>query len=144
VTAELQGRVICEQFGALWVTRAPLEYRDDLRRVVVPEGHVHDFASIPRPLWSVLPPTDPTYAAAAIVHDWLYASWQYERADADAVLYYAARALGSSRARAWCLWVGVRLGGGWAYMSGPERQTQLRADFDAYQARINGTDGGGR
>lgn len=40
-------------------------------RIVIPAGFVTDFASIPRPLWSYLPPTG-DYKLAAVVHDYLY------------------------------------------------------------------------
>lgn len=38
--------------------------------VVVPEGFVSDKHSVPRPLWSLVPPDQ--YARAAIYHDWAY------------------------------------------------------------------------
>lgn len=39
-------------------------------RVVVDFDFVTNFASIPRVLWSLLPPTGP-YTAATVIHDWL-------------------------------------------------------------------------
>lgn len=39
--------------------------------VRVPAGFVTDFASIPRVLWALLPPTG-RYSKAAVVHDMLY------------------------------------------------------------------------
>ena len=39
--------------------------------IVVPAGFVTDFASTPRALWSVIPPTG-RYQLAAVVHDFLY------------------------------------------------------------------------
>lgn len=39
--------------------------------IIVPAGFVTDFASTPRALWSVLPPTG-RYQLAAVVHDFLY------------------------------------------------------------------------
>ena len=39
--------------------------------IVVPEGFVTDFASIPRIFWAILP-HDGAYAPAAVVHDYLY------------------------------------------------------------------------
>lgn len=43
------------------------------RLIVVPAGFITDFASIPRFFWRILPPFG-KYAAAAIVHDFLYAT----------------------------------------------------------------------
>ena len=39
-------------------------------RLVVPEGFEHDFASVPRLLWSLIAPVD--LGIASIFHDWLY------------------------------------------------------------------------
>jgi hypothetical protein len=39
--------------------------------VEVPAGFITDFASIPRGLWNVLPPTG-KYGKAAVIHDFLY------------------------------------------------------------------------
>lgn len=39
--------------------------------IIVPEDFVTDFASIPRFLWSIYPPTG-RYQRAAVIHDWLY------------------------------------------------------------------------
>ena len=36
----------------------------------VPAGMITDFASVPRPLWNILPPTG-GYGEAAVVHDHL-------------------------------------------------------------------------
>jgi len=52
--------------------------------VTVPKGFVTDFASIPRPLWSVFPPCG-KYTKAAIVHDYLYTRQGCSRFLADAV-----------------------------------------------------------
>ena len=47
------------------------DYDDPNTTIRVPEGFVTDFASIPRVLWTVLPPTG-KYGKAAVVHDYLY------------------------------------------------------------------------
>ena len=39
-------------------------------RLVVPEGFPHDFASVPRLLWTLIAPLD--LGIASIFHDWLY------------------------------------------------------------------------
>ena len=40
--------------------------------VDVPDGFVTNFASIPRPLWALFPPTGRTYAQISCVHDKLF------------------------------------------------------------------------
>ncbi|MCJ2121802.1 DUF1353 domain-containing protein [Methylobacterium sp. J-077] len=49
--------------------------------VLVESGFVTDLASVPRPLWSIFPPTG-RYAYAAIVHDYLY--WEQDRSKSEA------------------------------------------------------------
>lgn len=39
--------------------------------ITIPRGYITDFASTPRPLWFIFPPTG-KYARAAIVHDYFY------------------------------------------------------------------------
>jgi hypothetical protein len=56
--------------------------------IVVPAGFVTDFASTPRGLWSVLPPTG-RYQLAAVVHDFLYWDQACSREQADAVFRVA-------------------------------------------------------
>ena len=56
--------------------------------IVVPAGFVTDFASTPRAIWSVLPPTG-RYQQAAIVHDFLYWDQGCTREQADALLRVA-------------------------------------------------------
>ena len=58
-----------------WQLLAPFEFHlgspDGVESVSVPAGFVTDFASIPRPLWSIWPP-DGDYGKAAVCHDYLY------------------------------------------------------------------------
>jgi len=56
--------------------------------VVVPAGFVTDFASTPRALRSVIPPTG-RYQLAAVVHDFLYWDQACEREQADAIFRVA-------------------------------------------------------
>ena len=56
--------------------------------IVVPTGFVTDFASTPRALWSVIPPTG-RYQLAAVVHDFLYWDQGCTREQADAIFRVA-------------------------------------------------------
>lgn len=87
-----------------------------LKRVIeIPEGFITNFASIPRILWSRLPPTG-KYGKAAVVHDWLYRNkGDWTRAQADAVLNEAMTELGVGRFTRWIIYTGVRAGGGSSY-----------------------------
>jgi len=56
----------------------------------VPAGFVTDFASTPRALWSVIPPTG-RYQLAAVVHDFLYWDQGCTREQADTVFAWRWR-----------------------------------------------------
>jgi hypothetical protein len=80
----------------------------------VPAGFVTDFASIPRVLWNLLPPS--FYAKPAILHDYLYFKGKVgdlvvTRAEADKVFRDALKETGVSKTKRWTMWLGVRVGG---------------------------------
>jgi hypothetical protein len=92
-------------------------------RIEVPAGEVTDFASIPRFLWPILPPTG-RYTRAAVIHDKLYSDhrkhlFHYSRAYADAVLMEAMRDCGCGWLVCYVIWFGVRLGGFVAWKGKP-------------------------
>lgn len=105
-------------------------------------GFVFDWASIPRPLWRLLPPagdSNQPYGAAALFHDWLYVHQQIEgkdctRKDADAAFREIMLYVGVSRWRATVMHWAVRLGGwrGWRRnrneaLNGPVRRDPAEA-----------------
>lgn len=114
--------------GGKWKLLKAFEYSlreiDSGEWVTVPEGFVTDFASIPRGLWNLLPPTG-NYGKAAVIHDylyqeriiWLQISPRYEsyrtcnRAEADSVLLEAMKVLQVGRLTRWAVYAGVRTGG---------------------------------
>lgn len=91
-------------------------YRWSKRIITVPVGFVTDFASIPRPLWWLLPAWG-KYGKAAVIHDYLYKIGRGTRKEADdifreamafsgvkpwkiSVMYWAVRLFG------WLAWRG--------------------------------------
>lgn len=88
--------------------------------LTVPEGFATDLASVPRWLWWLFPRDDPRYAAAAVLHDFLY-RWQsasgdqFDRATADAVFLEAMLILGVPGWKAWAMYLAVRAFGQHAY-----------------------------
>jgi len=61
------------------------------------------------------PPHDPDYAAAAVVHDFLY-EWKqglFTRVVADAIFYEAMRILGVPTWKAVMMYLAVRLANNW-------------------------------
>ena len=86
--------------------------------ISIPDGFVTDFASTPRLLWSLLPPTGP-YGKASVVHDALYRRpGLATRAQADAVLLEAQTVLGVGFLTRWAIYLGVRVGGRSSYKGG--------------------------
>lgn len=87
--------------------------------ITVPAGFVTDGASVPPPLWALLPPDGP-YFGAAIVHDFLYRGHAVrpgtpvDRSTADSIFHDAMVDAGVGWCRRWAVYVGVRLGG-WMY-----------------------------
>lgn len=72
----------------------------------VPAGYVTDFASVPRFLWSILPPHG-EYAKAAIVHDYLYDTATGTKRWADGVFLEAMEVLGVGRFRRLVMYAAV-------------------------------------
>jgi hypothetical protein len=83
---------------------------DTVGIVFVPKGFKTDYASVPRVLWSILPPTG-KYTKAAVVHDYLYISKEFPREVADYVFLEAMVALGVNPIIRYSMWLGVRVGG---------------------------------
>lgn len=73
----------------------PLVYESDLlkRTIHVPEGFETDFASVPQLFWNIIPPVG-SYARGAVIHDFLYRSDYFTRAEADQVLLEAMECTG--------------------------------------------------
>jgi hypothetical protein len=107
--------------GRNWKLTAEFDFASDTleRLVCVPVGFVTDFASIPRVLWPFLPPTGP-YGKAAVIHDLLYRhpcmfSPCVTRARCDGSLLEGMEALQVNFFVRWIIYLGVRLGGHFAY-----------------------------
>lgn len=102
--------------GHNWTVLQPVHYDTAAgERITVPAGYVTDFASVPRALWWLLPPTG-RYQYAALIHDWLYDQHHQgcctrTRAAADALLLEVMIASGVPRWQRLAIYAGVRLGG---------------------------------
>ena len=89
----------------------------------IPEGFVWDLASVPRPLWGLLPP-DSDAELASLVHDFLYIhknDFNYSRRFVDDEMLKWSKVLSGTKNKISARnvdnivrYVGVRLGG-WAY-----------------------------
>ena len=76
-------------------------------RICVPEGFITDFASVPRLLWWLFPPSG-AYNRATVVHDYLCTQDTCSRFMADAVFREAMRELGVPRWRRVAMYYAVR------------------------------------
>lgn len=76
---------------APWLIHSPITFQDDICILEVPRGFKTDLASVPRFLWSIIPPYG-KYTQAAIVHDYLYATGLVSRVRADAIFLSIMRA----------------------------------------------------
>jgi len=115
--ARFLSRLVVRDNGGKFVLEQRLVYQSKLLKgmLTVPAGFPTDFATIPRTLWSVLPPLG-KYDAAAVCHDKLYRVGSFRhrrisRALADQVLNEAMRASGVSHVKRCLIYWGVRLFG---------------------------------
>ncbi len=109
--------------GHVWKLVSAFGYHTDCfivprTPIYVPAGFLTDFASVPRLMWRVMPPTG-TYGKAAVVHDFLYrTAGMATKAEADSVFLEAMTALGVNRVVRYSMYWGVRLFGGCSYKGG--------------------------
>ena len=100
-----------------WITEEMLLVCVEDQCVTVPTNFLTDLASIPSIFHAWLPPDDPRYASAAIVHDYLYCSHplyvKYQH-QADWLFFQLMIQSGTPIWLALLLYIGVRLGG-WVY-----------------------------
>lgn len=94
------------------VTQLEFAYRAGTTRQTlrIPPGFVTDFASIPRPLWSVLAPWD-EYKLSAVIHDYLYWAQPCTKSQADNLLFIAMQEEGVAAWKRNVVYAGVAAGG---------------------------------
>lgn len=85
--------------------------------ITVPAGYCTDFATVPRPLWSILPPVG-RYGKAAVIHDYLCDTEERPRKESDMIFREAMEVLNVTPWKITIMYLGVRL---WS-ISAPFRQ----------------------
>jgi hypothetical protein len=86
--------------------------------ITIPDGFETDFASTPRIVWPVLPPTS-IYGKPAVIHDRLYRTKGLAtKAEADAIFLEAMTLLGVGWWTRTIMYRAVRLFGGSSYQGG--------------------------
>jgi len=129
--------VVTSDGRSLWAIQKEITYRTHAGDIItIPRGMQTDLASIPRLLWTFLPPDGP-WVQIAVFHDLLYKTrgsgmWSfhkdgsdpkpslsrkvcYSRKEADELLRDGMADLNISGFRRWAIYNGVRVGGaaGW-------------------------------
>jgi len=99
------------------------KWSDDV--IIVPDGFITDFASVPRIVWSIYPPIG-KYTKAAIVHDFLYWEQQRSRKECDLIMHEAMRVSGCSWYTCQVFYDAVRIGG-WVAFNRHARAAKARA-----------------
>jgi hypothetical protein len=97
-----------------WELAAPLRYQArDKRQITVPTRYRTDLASVPGPVWRIVPRDHRQARRPAVVHDYLYThlTAKFSKSEADRMFYQALREEGMGKALAWMMWCGVRMGG---------------------------------
>lgn len=100
-----------------WVLGEPLIYKSSASlTIIVPKEYETDLASIPRILWSIMPPFG-FYSSAAVVHDWIYnnkgsvSGYFLTRKRADTILLNAMLESNVPKIKAYTIYHAVRLFG---------------------------------
>lgn len=97
----------------------------DGRQIIVPRRFITDLASIPQLAQAVFAIDDES-RLPAIVHDLLYCSKQFSRAEADALFLEMLTRAGVGLAKRQAMYAAVRVGG-WSYWN--RRDGLVREDF---------------
>ena len=114
--------------------RAPISWKPEppneqsFISVTVPRGFVTDFASIPRPFWSLLPPTS-KYTHSAIIHDYLYWTQDGSRLIADQIFRMGMTELRVPKWQVFVIFQSVNWLGGRAWNSNAQLKLQGEKRF---------------
>ncbi len=105
-----------------WRLETPLTYavgsKNSFSTIIVPAGFVTDGASVPQPLWAILPAWG-RYSRAAVLHDFLVAALRSgaphphapKRRIADRIFLEAMKVCGVHWYVRWPMYAAVRLAG---------------------------------
>lgn len=94
--------------------------------IIVPVKFETDFASVPRIFWSIISPID-THAKAAVIHDYLYFTGQYNRKRADEIFKEALIVLNVEPWKVHVMYNAVRVGSWYAWNKHRAREKKEQA-----------------
>lgn len=113
--------------GRTWVTRKEFGYdigeEDSGNSIDVPTGFMTDFASIPRPLWAILPRWG-KYGNAAVIHDYCYWEQSRPRKEADLIFREAMGVLEVPAFTAGLMYWAVKLFGHFAWLGNTQMKVK--------------------
>lgn len=119
-----------------WVVLDPLiGLRANGDKIIAPRGFITDLASIPRVLRGAFN-VNGLLRAPAVLHDWLYCSQRYSRAESDAIFLEAMEARGVDRFTRYGAYAAVR-SFGWIYYNKRKAALGLSAEDFAPPGYLN-------
>ena len=103
--------------GAKWQLTENFLYHSDLYSIdlIIPKNFVTDLASIPLPVWRLMPPATGKYRIPAIVHDYLYNTEFMPREAIDNIFLEAMKDSNVSYWKRYTIYWSVRAFGGFTY-----------------------------
>jgi uncharacterized protein DUF1353 len=113
--------------GRTWVLREPFSYdvgtKGSYDTITVPVRFMTDFASVPRPLWWLLPPWG-KYGNAAVIHDFGYWEQSRPKRRVDRIFLEGMKVLGVGVLTRYTMFLAVSLFGFVAWYSRRRRPGQ--------------------
>ena len=83
--------------------------------IEAPKDFITDFASVPRFMWWLFPPSTGKYVEPSVIHDYLYKNKIFSRKLCDKCFKEAMKINGTPGWKIFLIWLGVRIGGKRAY-----------------------------
>jgi hypothetical protein len=81
--------------------------KDEKDIIKVPVGFITDFATIPRIFWPIVSPLD-SYAKASVIHDYLYYTGMFSKAEADLIFKECMEVLNVEKWKIFCIYNAVK------------------------------------
>jgi len=94
---------------------------DDLKHNIhIKKGFITDFASVPQLFWNIVPPWG-KYGKAAVIHDYLYTTHDFTKAQSDMIFLHGMEILGVVWWKAHIMYIAVKYFGKKAWNKGGKR-----------------------
>ena len=95
----------------LWQVERSFSYyigKEEIEYVIVPQGFLTDFASVPKGFWNIFPP-DGEYTQAAVLHDFCCTTNSFPQLKTDRIFYEAMGVLGVPKWKRIIMYCAVRV-----------------------------------